>query len=365
MLVAIFLCTGCSSAYKKNMEKNAPSFPASSTTNSQYEENLNYLTNCIVMDFLISNNMFIGLLYDENQSVINLAKISTEQAIYLQDDFTQTCEILRLGDNRIALIDYGRNKIVKIYSCSDLALYNECDLSLYYESSAFKPFTGGDIVVDESGNICFMVTNKNSQEQIYILRDNETEPTVLYELDLLNTTDYTLAHITKLLLLTNDRLYFEGVIQNNGIVADEITLGYLDLSSGKVVEIQRADAVSYYVNNRIIYSQEYQKSPQDSGSGRVFIYNSVNNKLSDLKTESPLESLNGFVSDNGHYYCSFDNCGDTCKLQVYEVQSNKLLKSLETKIAVSLNLISIDSSNRFLYISNSGSILKYMEKYNF
>lgn len=70
---------------------------------------------------------------------------------------------------------------------------------------------------------------------------------MIYEFNRLNYSDNEILYITRLLCLTDDKLYFEGAISENGISSNKAALGYININKGEITELTRETAVSFYV----------------------------------------------------------------------------------------------------------------------
>lgn len=368
IILSLIILSGCSvdvippdfnSNYSTN--ETTSSITTESSEEIEYEQKLSFLKECITIDYYIDNDTMVGIFYNPDSDKVFLATI-TEKLIFISnDELSATTELVPLN-NSFALIDYGQQKNIKTFRYN-LELQNEFDLTHYYKNSRIKNYSPGEIIISQDGQtICFLVSTLE-KDAVYLLDNNSSD--VIYEFNKSKAIDNSVSGISRLLCINNRNLYFEGSTLKNGDTTNVVVLGYINLNDFKLYETLKKSNSSFYSNGSFIYSQDYQISTQDVGSGKISIINSLNGNISDISTTYKHESFNCLVSMNGVYCCTFYENENSITINIYNIQSDTLIKSISTNLNITKNTISIDEENRFLYISSSTDLLKYIEKYDF
>lgn len=365
----LIILSSCSIA-KTSKEQNSncssetTSFTDFETTTKkakEYEQQLKFLEECIAVDYFIDNDTMVGIYYNQNSDRIFLAVITKTSILISNNELPATSNLVHLNDS-FALIDYGQQKNIKIFNYS-LKLLNEFHLKNYYRNSIIKNYYPGEITISQDDHkLCFTVST-NKKDIIYLL-DNNTAYKI-YEIDKTKSTENDISGISRLLCINNENLYFEGSTTKNGTTTNDAILGYISLNNFKLYKILKKNNSSFYSNGIFIYSQDYQISNKDIGSGKISIINSYNNNIIDITTTNKQESLNCIVSFNGTYCCTIEENENNTLINIYNTQSNTLIKKITTNLNITKCTIFIDEKNKFLYISDSTDLLKYMEKYKF
>lgn len=366
----LIILSSCSIAKtSKEQNSNCSSETTTSFTNfeattkkaKEYEQQLKFLEECIAVDYFIDNDTMVGIYYNQNSDRIFLAVITKTSILISNNELPATSNLVHLNDS-FALIDYGQQKNIKIFNYS-LKLLNEFHLKNYYRNSIIKNYYPGEISISQDAHkLCFTVST-NKKDIIYLL-DNNTAYKI-YEIDKTKSTENDISGISRLLCINNENLYFEGSTTKNGTTTNDAILGYISLNNFKLYKILKKNNSSFYSNGIFIYSQDYQISNKDIGSGKISIINSYNNNIIDITTTNKQESLNCIVSFNGTYCCTIEENENNTLINIYNTQSNTLIKKITTNLNITKCTIFIDEKNKFLYISDSTDLLKYMEKYKF
>lgn len=368
IMLSLIILSGCS--IDKNPDKTTSNYSAEETTSSittesskeiEYEQKLSFLKESITIDYYIDNDTMVGIFYNSDSDKVFLATI-TEKLIFISnDELSATTELVPLN-NSFALIDYGSQKNIKTFRYNS-ELQNVFDLTNYYKNSRIRSYSPGEIIISQDGQtICFLVSTLE-KDTVYLLDNNSSD--VIYEFNKSNAKDNEVSGISRLLCINNRRLYFEGSTIKNGTTTNVSVLGYIDLKDFKLHETLKKSNSSFYSNGSFIYSQDYQISNQDAGSGKISIIDSLNSNISDLSTTYKQESFNCLVSINGIYCCTFEENENSTSINIYNIQSDTLIKNISTNLNITKNTVFIDEENGFLYISSSSDVLKYIEKYEF
>lgn len=360
LIITVFFC-GCSLSEKEPTE--GTTFAQSEEENSAYSQNKAYIESCCPQSIFADNNTVTSLMYDENTQKIILSRINSDTAVYIDDDFSVTCKTEQT-DGATAVIDFGKNKTVRLYNNNDLAKTGEYDLLPYYENSVLKTYTGSDIIIAQNAEVAFFV-DTNEKQYIYCLQSPDNEARMIYEFNRLSYSDNEISYITRLLCLTDDKLYFEGAISENGISSNKTALGYINIKSGEITEITRGTAVSFYAFGQTIYSQDYQLNSSDTGSGSIFIYNTASGISYTVKTKSPAESLNCKTSADGNFLCTIQNEVNNSIITIYDSKSGKVIKNSETGSDYIADMLCIDAESRMIYMPSSNTNFKNIAKLSF
>lgn len=369
IIFLLIIMSSCSTGEnKKNPDSNYTSeiiTSAISTENTEdveYEKKLSLLKECITLNYYIDNNIMTGIYYNQDSDKIFLATIAKKQILISNDELSATTELVPLN-NSFALIDYGPQKKIQIFQ-TNLDLVNEFDLTNYYKNSRTKNYFPGEIILSKDGKtICFFVST--IEKDIIYSFDNNNSPRIIYEFNKSKAIDNEVSGISRLLCINNSKIYFEGSALKNGITSNIAVLGYINLDDLKIYEILKKSNASYYADGLFIYSQDYQISNQDVGSGQISIIDSRNGNISDVATTRKYESLNCLVSINGNYCCTFEENENSTLINIYNIKSKTLIKSVSTNLDVTKNTVFIDEKNKVLYISSSTAKLKCIEKFKF
>ena len=361
LIIISALFFGCSSSEKAPSENTT--LTQGENQNSVYLQNNAYIESCYPQSIYTDNNTVTSLMYDENAQKIILARINSDTAVYIDDDFSVTCKTEQT-DGATAVIDFGKNKTVRLYDNNNLTKTGEYDLSPYYENSVLKTYTGSDIIISQNAEAAFFV-DTNEKQYLYYLQSPDSESQVIYEFNRLNYSDNEISYITRLLCLTDDKLYFEGAISENGISSNKAALGYIKINNGEITELTRETAVSFYACGKTIYSQDYQLNSSDTGSGSILIYDTETNTSHTVKTEKPAESLNCKASANGKFLCTLQNEANNSIITIYNAKSSKVIKSAETTPDYIADMLCIDGESRTIYMPNSNTNFKNISKLSF
>ena len=361
LIIISALFIGCSSSEEAPSENTT--LTQSENQGSAYSQNKAYIESCYPQSVFADNNTVTSLMYDENAQKIILARINSDTAVYIDDGFSVTCKTEQT-DGATAVIDFGKNKTARLYDNNNLEKTDVYDLSPYFENSVLKTYTGRDIIISQNAEIAFFV-DTNEKQYLYYLQSPDSTARAIYEFNRLSYSDNEISYIAQLLCLTDDKLYFEGAISENGISSNETALGYININNGEITELTRETAVSFYACVKIIYSQDYQLNSSDTGSGSIFIYDTETNTSHTVKTEKPAESLNCKASANGKFLCSLQNGSNNSIIIIYNTKSGKVIKSAETTPDYIADILCIDGESRTIYMPNSNTNFKNISKLSF